>query len=448
MDYDYPTLWRWKAATTSRLPRSRQLQNLDAAIHQYEFDKSDDNLWNIKRAFDEWKRYCGRGFTTSVDQLTAMETLGRMLSKDPRLDARIYQITHFTLDDLKRLAYWAGERKKVIQKTFEGKQVTFRNTPAGAEQAVKEAAKKVKDTCTEAKAWITGLGKKSPPTGAGSQPFAPSKIGMTEAKLKNKLEEMAKKLFQVKNLGTLGTITELITNEIVGAVPVVEYIKDGYELFTEWANVGSSLHEQYSISSKSYAIDTDKPAAAFEALKTCLKEETKREVESASTATTSFALKTGLTFVDGGTISGPAVGILKALATLALQLYWLATEWKATRGINDALNAGKLDIRLFETYPLMGCYMLTSATLSDLIPINYFGTPGWMEYAQKLKKQGFDAIYESAHSLIDKSPWEIKGLPKRSVKGAGLQIGMVTGLGSGAYKLGSNSEELYDQVFS
>ena len=107
---------------------------------------------------------------------------------------------------------------------------------------------------------------------------------------------------------------------------------------------------------------------------------------------------------------GSAVSLVTA--PLAGQLYWLATEWRATVGVNKALTAGQLDVRLFRTYPLMGCYLLTSATFSDLIPIDNFGTPGWMDHVENLKKRRFDGIYEAAAGLIDKSPWEIEGLPK------------------------------------
>ena len=107
------------------------------------------------------------------------------------------------------------------------------------------------------------------------------------------------------------------------------------------------------------------------------------------------------------------VGAVNALADFAHKIYLLATEWKATKAINQALTSGQLDIRLFHSYPLMGCYFLVSATLSDLIPIDSFGTPGWMDYIENLHRHGFEQIYKSSVDLIEKSPWEIEGLPKR-----------------------------------
>ncbi len=431
-----PSSQQWLNDTKLRItkPRSAQLQELDAAILKYERIKTPENLWAIKNAFDDWKRSKGDMWKTSERNGSgAMTRLDQELSR--MADARMFQITNFSMKELEGLAYMAKERKKVIATLFAGKEVTFRNTPKAMKQAVQDASENVKAKCGEAKDWITGKGKKSTST-------------LTAAETaKKKLEEMAKSFFQVDTLETLGTLSGFIIDIIgkcgVSVAPVVGHIKDGYDLFTGWAKAGAALHEQYSISDRKYAIDTGAPAAAFSALNVCLKEETQHEVASASAATTSFVLKTGLMFVDGGAISGPVVGAANAVASLSMQLYWLATEWKATRGINEALRAGNLDVNLFKTYPLMGCYMMTSATFSDLIPIDSFGTPGWVDYVERLKKRGFDGIYESSANLLEKSPWEIKGMPKRPVKGAGVNTGLFTSLGSGAKDLGSSVKDFF-----
>jgi hypothetical protein len=254
---------------------------------------------------------------------------------------------------------------------------------------------------------------------------------------------MAKSLFAVDTLESLGGLASFVIAIVekcsVSITPVVGHIKDGYDLFVGWTKAGVALHQQHSISECHYVIETGAPAVAFAGLKTCLANEMKNEVAGASIATTSFALKTGLAFTDGGAVSGPVVGAANALASLSLQLYWLATEWRATVGINKALTAGELDLRLFRTYPLMGCYLLTSATFSDLIPIDSFGTPGWMDYVESLKKRKFDGIYEAAGDLIDQSPWQIEGLPKRPSKSSGAQFGMF----SIAKDTGSNINDIF-----
>jgi hypothetical protein len=396
-------------------PRSSPLKAVDDAIQQYERLKNENNLFKIKNAFEDWKRSKGPGWKGSDrNKGGAITRLDEELAK---ADYRTHQLTggRFTMQELQALAYIGSERKKVIANVFQGKEVTFRNSPKAIKQAVKDAADNVKTKCSDAKSFLQGTGKKST-------------LSPAEAAQK-KLEEMTKSMFSVDTLESLGSLGGFIIDIVakcgVSVAPVVGHIKDGYDMFTGWAKAANALHTQYSVSNCAYVIETGAPAAAFQGVKTCLVNQTKNEAASAGIATTSFALKTGLAFVDGGAISGPVVGAANAMASLSLQLYWLATEWKATKAINQALASGNLDITLFRTYPLMGCYLMTSATFSDLIPIECFGTPGWMDYVENLKKKKFDGIYEAATGLIEASPWEIKGLPKRPTKGAGIQFGMM-----------------------
>lgn len=422
--------WLTETKLGAMKPRSSQLKAVDDALQQYERVRNENNLFRIKHAFEDWKRSKGAGWKTSErNRGGAITRLDQELAKVA--DYRTHQLTggRFTMEELQALAFMGKERKKVIANIFRGKEVTFRNSPKAVKEAVKDAAEQVKTKCVEAKKFLDGSGKKST--------LSPAEMAQ------KKLEEMAKAMFAVDTLASLGSLSGFIVDIIgkcgVSVAPVVGHVKDGYDLFTGWAKAAKALHEQHSISNCRYVIDTGAPAAAFQGVKTCLQNETRNEAAGASIATTSFALKTGLVFVDGGAISGPVVGAANAVASLSLQLYWLATEWKATRAINRALTNDELDVTLFRTYPLMGCYLMTSATFSDLIPIDCFGTPGWMDYVENLKKRRFDGIYDAATGLIDKSPWEIKGLPKRPVQGAGVQFGML----SAVKDFGSNVKEVF-----
>jgi hypothetical protein len=405
-------------------PRSQALKELDSAIEQYGRVRTQDNLFKIRNTFEAWKRSKGPTWQTSErNKNKALNTLERELMA-AGADLRTYQLTgnRFTMQELQALAFIARERKQVITRVFEGKTVSFRNTPRKIKQTVADAADKVQSSCAEARTFLQGRSKSTLSTSDIAQ---------------QKLEAMVKSLFAVDTLESLGGLASFILDIVgkcgVSVAPVVGHVKDGYDLFVGWAKAGAALHTQHSIGNCHYIIDTGAPAAAFAGVKTCLVNETKNEAAGASIATTSFALKTGLVFADGGVVSGPVVGAATAMANLSLQLYWLATEWRATVAIKKALEANELDVRLFRTYPLMGCYLMTSATFSDLIPIDNFGTPGWMDYVESLKKRQFDGIYDAATELIDKSPWEIEGLPKRPNKSSGAQLGMlglVKGTGS------------------
>lgn len=397
-----PTSQQWLSQTAIGVfrPRSTQMKAIDEALKRYEQARTPDNLWKIRNALDDWKRSKGPNWAASDRNLPkGRNGIITLLSNelDRVADPRLHQITRFSMEELKALAFMASERKKVIARLFEGKEVTFRNSPRGAQQSVKDAAEKVKKTCESATSSLSGKGKKTSGESASD-------------KIKEKLESLVTDFFSVEKVEQLGSLSFLVIDIIgkcgVSIAPVVGHIKDGYDLFTGWSKVGLALREKYSISQCAYAIDTGAPAAAFAGLKLCLTEEAKNEAASASIATTSFALKSGLALVDGGAISGPVVGAANALAALTLALYNLSTEYHATKGINEALAKGDLDIRLFKTYPLMGCYMLTSATFSDLIPIENFGTPGWMDYVENLKKRSFDGIYDLSTKLIESSPWK------------------------------------------
>jgi hypothetical protein len=413
-----PTLQHWMAETSLGIakPRSSPLKELDAAIESYGRIKTPENLFKIRNCFEAWKRYKGANWQISErNRGQALTNLERELTIAGAA-ANQFGGSRFTPAELQALEFVARERKKAIERLFTGKEVRFRNTPRKLKETVEEAAQKVHHTCSEAKNFLAGHKT------AGGPPATDI--------VKQKVEAMAKAIFNVDALESLGGLGSFVINIIgkcgVSVAPVVGHIKDGYDVFTGWTKAASALHEQHSISERRYVIETGIPAAAFDGLKTCLADETKNEAAAASIATTSFALKTGLALLDGGAISGPVVGAMNAVSSFSLQLYWLAAEWRATVGVNKALSADQLDIRLFKTYPLMGCYLLTSATFSDLIPIDNFGTPGWMDYVENLKKRKFDGIYEAAAGLIDKSPWEIEGLPKRPVGSSGAQLGMLS----------------------
>lgn len=381
-------------------PRNSALKAVDQAILQYQQSRSENDLWRVRNVFEDWKRSEGPMWRSSErNRKQAITLLDRDLFK--LTDARTYQLTHMRITELMALAEVAKSRKKVLESLFAKKQVTLKAAKLPGQLA--KAGAKVTGCCQQAEAWLSSNKKSGRPAGDMAR---------------EKMIAMATTFFGVTGLEQLGTlggvILEILGKCALSVPPVVGHIKDGYDLFTGWAKAGSSLYTQHNISDRSYTIDTGVPSNAFAGLKKCLEAETRNEAVSATNATSSFALKTGLAFVDGGVISGPVVGAVSAMAEFAHTLYLLAMEYRATQAINRCLSEGTLDVRLFKTYPLMGCYLLVSATLSDLIPIDSFGTPGWMDYIENTHQQVFAGIYGAASGLIEKSPWEIIGLPKRA----------------------------------
>ena len=409
-------LWMQNTTLGITSPRSTPLKALDAALQQYELAPTEAHLWRVRNAFEDWKRAQGPTWTTSDrNRNGAVTALNSALAASASYGA--HQRSKFTPQELQALAFVRQQRAKVIRSVFEGRRVTLKASKLKdrAQEAAQAARGKLETAAVDIRSRASRRGNAPAPAPA---PAPVAQAGPTTAsQVKDKMIETVQGYFGVEGLALLGDLGGLVLSIIektaLNVPPVVGHIKDGYDLFTGWAKVGSLYVHQRSIGERSYAIDTGVPQLAFDAVVKCLKEETKNEAIGATTATTSFALKTGLAFVDGGAISGPVVGAVAALAEVMHTVALLAIEWRASRAINTALEADQLDVRLFRTYPLMGCYLMTSATLSDLIPIESFGTPGWMDYIENLKKHQFDPIYGAAADLIDGSPWEIEGLPKR-----------------------------------
>lgn len=403
-----PTSKDWLAATSLTMkPRSTQLKAVDAAIAEYEKTKNEKILFKIKNALDDWKRSKGPGpeWETSARNARPKRPISALNEELKKCaDGRMYQITHMSLQELIALSVVAKERKKVLENIFKDKKVTYKG--ANLIDQFKASGAKVNTASQQASGQVA---QKPAETQTGSLAW--------KEELKKKMMSMAASFFGVDGLEAVEVVGDLVLKILaecsVSVAPVIGHIKDGVSVFTGWAKAGEALYTQCSVADRKHAIDTGAPAAAFAALRECLEADTKDQVLSASRVTASFALKTGLAFLDGGAISGPVVGAANALAEFTQKLYLLGTEWRSTKAINKSLVAGQLDIGLFKTYPLMGCYLMVSGTLSDLIPIESFGTPGWMDYIENMKKNDFDKIYSAATDLIEKSPWEIEGLPKR-----------------------------------
>jgi len=452
-----PNYEQWKRETSLGIlkPRSAVLQALDTAIDKYSRAKTQDNLWAIKNAFEDWKRAKGPQWLQSDRNRNG--AVKRLADDLDRVDSRTYQITHMSLDELKALEYVRAERTKTIQQLFldkhgNAKPVVFK--AANLQHAVRQAADNVK---AKSAAATQAIQQKFSTQPRGPKPFvvtgmgtSPSGGGMgtnlgsgRSAKdiIQAKLNELVQKFFEVDNLSLLGPLSSLILSIVAecaaSAAPVIGHVKDGVSAVSDWIDVGVGYYHKSTISRCSYSIELGSPAAAFAALEKLLKEEVANSAVSAGISTTSFAVKTGMVFVDGGAISGPVTGAMAALAEIAHKLYLLGMEYRATKDANQALKAGKLDITLFQKYPLMGCYLLNCATLSDIIPISCFATPGWMDYIETLKKGPIDNILKQSESLIDKSPWEIKDMPKRPVGSSG-------GILSEAMRFGKMASPLAD----
>jgi hypothetical protein len=466
----------WMKATSLTLkPRSGALKELDRAIKQYEKSDTYENACVIKHALNRWKGLKGPDWrnnprngkvvTKQVGpfQIKSRTDAGNYNSGGTMADRGVIEQLDFFLSDvfwggqqlsgpeISALEYIQEERQRTLARlflddtdpgnpvigprVFKAKPVVFK--AANLKDALKQGKENLKKECAKAGAAIRQKfsGTTSPPaplTGYGVTPDSAFddeegyqgrgyNLGSqltTGDKIKAKLNEMVQKFFEVDTLEALGPLSslvlEIVQEAAASTAPVIGHIKSGVSAIGEWIDVGVNCYHKETISRCSYTIELGVPEAAFKALEKLLQQETDHSAISAGISSTAFITKTGLLFADGGAISGPVVGAVEALANIAHKLYLLGMEYRCTRDLNLLLqDPSNLDISVFETYPLMGCYLLNCATLSDIIPIDCFAKPGWMSYIERLKRGSLDHILRQSAKLIDKSPWEIQGMPKR-----------------------------------
>jgi hypothetical protein len=103
-----PTHKQWMQDTAAGFtsPRSAKLKAVDDAILQYEKTKNQKDIWRIKNAFEDWKRYKGLTWDKGVRNGKGAATrLNGDL--DQLADYRTYQSTHFSMQELMALQHVA-----------------------------------------------------------------------------------------------------------------------------------------------------------------------------------------------------------------------------------------------------------------------------------------------------------------------------------------------------
>jgi hypothetical protein len=374
--------------------RSTALKALDLSIANYNKMPSQPNLFAIATALSNWERSRTSGTPSGRNEKGAITALkGELKSKGATFDD--FRNQTMNPQELQSLKFVHEQRQRVLQTVFAHADVVFvgNKLDKGGIQTLLQRA-----------------GAKS----VGQNAIV-GKVKEVMQEFKQQLLDMATAFFEtgMQAAGEVGQwVLNLITEIAATVAPYIGHILDAKQMVVGWINVGKSIMAEARIAARSYVIDTGSPRAAFQGLLQCMRTETQKQAAAAGIATASFVAKTGAAFLDLGTVSGVAIGIVKALGEFARQLLVLASEWKAINALKKILQSGRLDITVFKTYPLLGAYMLTSATLSDVIPIENFGTPGWMDQTESMKRE-FDLVLKEAESLIQKSKFVVTGLVKR-----------------------------------
>lgn len=394
-----PTYDEWMKTTKLGMmkPRSSRLGRIDKALKTTQSTPTVKNANELRAAITDWIRWKGDGWITSERNKDHIVEKLRIQAFAPNLPIAVTK---------QEETAWAEVLKgsqRSLQTYFVGKKVTLRFS--SALKGAKDAATGAKSAYSTFKKVADGA-KSGFPKEARPDPAAAAKATakfVTEDLLDLQPGDLVK-------LGSILPVQDLITD----LMPVVNVVIGGVKVVVKWGQVAKAAHLQCKSEDRAYVMAKGDPSHAFHGLIEMLSRDTKSKAIKAGTETAKFGGQLAGTFADGATATGAVMAALKAAADLAHMLFLLGRELKESRAANKLLdNPGNLDFRLFEAYPLLGCYLIRYATLSDIIALNtvQFGSRGWMDDIEQMKKRHIDPLRKECERFIKASLFHIEGMP-------------------------------------
>lgn len=419
---------QWMADTAAfARPRSAELKALDDALAAYEraLERSSGSVLAekraLQRALQEWKaaqQAKGQDWRSSVrNKLKAVEKLdaelGGIIGGAGGLNSRGEIMDS---EEARARRVLAEAIKQNTRRMFLGQELTVKNLKALAGlNDVRSAMSSFKSACGNIKSAASGV--PSPGLAQQVQSLLVSLLGQATA---SEVQEALGPVF-----------AEFLSN----VTPFVGAIKSGGKAVQSWAQAAHSLYKKSKMLKGVGSFAPGDPAAAFEAIVRIQQREISSYATSASIYTISATAKAAFTAADFGAVSGAVLGAAETLALLVQKVYLFARDWSEMREANDLLRAGACDLGLFNTCPLLGCYLIANSDTSAVInmAVGDYGRAGWkFEVEAMVLKAG--PAFEKARSVIRDSRYEIASM--RGMKGAAVDrtaktLGLPTGRLSG-----------------
>lgn len=406
-----PTHADWLKATELGLlqTRSAELKKVDDAIRKFELERNGPSLKALLEAWNQWKR-------TKPDWRKSERNKSKILDRlDDAIKERLGPLGQHPVDPA-AMAALAEARRTAVQRLFAGRSVEFKKA-----RAMAEARNAYKDLLQGADAVTAGGASRAidsvKPSVHVSSPVSMPKFGP----LSRALDSMVGKFFDEMSADIVRHhIIESFGGDVLASmVPVLGVFRDAHKVIESWGMLGKKVYDEIDIKGHKAWVGAEGSDAkqAFVALERLLDEAVKHAGITAARTTTAFASKAALTLADGGAISGPAVTAADAVAKVTHQLWRLGAEYQQTKRANRLLRGGAiapelLDFRLVQVYPLLGCYVLTCSSLSDILDMArlQFGASFWMDDVEWMKKTHIDPVREKARSFLDASIFHVPGL--------------------------------------
>ncbi len=420
-------VWMKETAAMTR-PRSRALKSIDSALAAYEkaLKVSSGSVLNerkaIQKSLQAWKdtqkakgqrwQDSVRNKQKTVEKLDA--ELGHVIVGAGGMNSRgIVMDT----EELRASREVAKAIKQNARQMFIGQKLTVKNSKALADlNTVRSTMSTFKTKAKQAKDASSGT---VPPAA------------------RQQVQKLLMDLFGDASAAevqqALGPIySEFLTN----VTPFVGAIKSGGKAVMKWGMTAKGLHARHKMASTSASFSAGDPSAAFDAIVQIQQREINANATSASIYTVAAGSKAAFTAADLGTLSGVLIGAAETLALLVQKIYLFARDWNEVNDVNKLLANGSIDLTLFKTCPLLGCYLIANSDTSHVInmAVGDYGKTGWKFEVEAMLIKA-KPVFEKAKSVIKGSRYEFVGM--RGMKGAvvnrnastaGIPTGKIAGM--------------------
>lgn len=425
MTYD-----QWMKDTGSMLhSRSAELKALDQAYKNYELAERNatGSILNEKKALQQalatWKKAQeakGQRWQASVrNKLKAVEKLdaelGQLIVGAGGLNSR----GEMTMDpeEARARKEIAAAIKQNTKQMFAGQKLTLRATKALADAGtVVSAMNTFRSSAKDIKNAVGGV----------PAPNLPQQV-----------QSLLIKLFDNASAAEIqSALGPSFHDFLANVTPFVGCIKSGAQALVKWGSAAAGLYTRSKLGDAEDSFAPGDPAAAFEAILKIQTREIHQNVASASIYTAGAAAKGAFAAADFGALSGTLVGAVESLALLVQKIYLFARDWNEMKAANTLLASDQLDLQLFKTCPLLGCYLIGNSDTSAIInlAVGDYGRAGWKFEVEAMVKKA-QPVFEKAREVVLGSRFELAGLSRmkgavidRNKKTLGLPTGKLDGV--------------------
>jgi hypothetical protein len=395
--------------------RSPTLRSLDSALEKYHRQPDQAHYIALHKAMAAWIEATPHWKTSVRNAHHAVETLRQQLRGQAAGAASGAGVQAMK-----------DEAHQVMLHIFRGAQITWKNEFAGklaselanpdSKNFVTKVAFRQYKTSAANNKWGTALNSAgvaigstslhSMSTGAGS-----GAISGTISKL---VSQVVPSVAQREVLSAVQVLVPSFQAQFTAAVMPLGGILVAAGA-TLW-NTGSAAAKQYGIvqtrTHRDRSLAGVEAKHAIAAMIRILERERNADIFAASVSVAELGGKIAGLAIDGGMASNTAIGLASNIAKLLNIVRTVYRDVSEKNAANKLLFSGRVDLKIFETCPLLGAYLVCCLPTSALMALilDRFGEAGWMDAAERTASHHLDPLREKARAVINEHRFEIRTL--------------------------------------